>query len=127
MGVGDIGAMHDLVRRERKCKADVDGRGAGRINDAGMDGRPGSDFYGSWKQRRRDRISISDGAWIGAGAYNADDDGTSWADGMRGDGVGVGYVNEVQVGTPIERHWNSRTHIRGSKWKHHSGVRLLDG
>ena len=148
MGVGDIGAMHDLVRRERKCKADVDGRGAGRINDAGMDGRPGSDFYGSWKQRRRDRISISDGAWIRAGAYNADDDGTSWADGMRGDGVGVRDVGAVYDGrTGSERHchncgdgrtarrvneyggvdgqWNDERHNTQQHWR--DGIDVGDG
>jgi hypothetical protein len=148
VGVGDIGAMHDLVRRERKCKADVDGRGAGRINDAGMDGRPGSDFYGSWKQRRRDRISISDGAWIRAGAYNADDDGTSWADGMRGDGVGVRDVGAVYDGrTGSERHchncgdgrtarrvneyggvdgqWNDERHNTQQHWR--DGIDVGDG
>ena len=95
VGVGDVGTVHDLVRRERKCKADDDGRGAGRINDAGMDCRPGSDLYGSWKQRRRDRISISDGAWIRAGNGGTDGDGSSWADGMRGDRLGVGDICDV--------------------------------
>jgi hypothetical protein len=97
VGLRDVGAMHDgrtWVARHR-CYCD-DCRGAGREHDGGvLDGR-GQLELGITEQQCRDWISVSDGAWIRAGAGGIHGDGKDGADGMRGDGVGVGDVSAVQ-------------------------------
>ena len=97
VGLRDVGAMHDgrtWVARHR-CYCD-DCKGAGREHDGGvLDGR-GQLELGITEQQCRDWISVSDGAWIRAGAGGIHGDGKDGADGMRGDGVGVGDVSAVQ-------------------------------
>ena len=96
VGLRDVGAMHDgrtWVARHR-CYCD-DCRGAGREHDGGvLDGR-GQLELGITEQQCRDWISVSDSAWIRAGAGGIHGDGKDGADGMRGDEVGVGDVSAV--------------------------------
>jgi hypothetical protein len=97
VGVGDIGAVHDGRpgdARHRRCCAD--GRGAGREHDGGiLDGRREHE-RGISQQCGGDRLGVGDGAWIRAGTGGADGDGTSRADRMRVDRVGVGDVDAMQ-------------------------------
>ena len=96
VGVGDVGEVHGGARGSGHAAGGDDGRGAGRQHEQAwsMDvaaeherGQPGGDGVG-----------VGDGARgrLGLVAYTAM--GAGGADGMRGDGVGVGDVGEVHGG-----------------------------
>jgi hypothetical protein len=99
VGVGDIGEVQGDTRSPRNTTGGDDGGGAGREQDAGVvDGRWGIERGASWKLCG-DGVDVDDGARGGHGACAAYGTGSAWAHGMRGDGVGVGDIGEVQGDT----------------------------
>ena len=117
VGVRDVGAVYDgRTGSERHCHNCGDGRTARRVNEyGGVDGQWNDERHNT-QQHWRDGIGVCDGAWIGAGTDYADVDGPSRADGMRGDGVGVGDVGAVYDGRPEgERHDHRCCDGRGSR------------
>ena len=100
VGVGDVGVVHDgSARTARNSRYCGDGRRTGREHDGGVLDRRGEHELSISQQCGGDRLGVGDGAWIRAGTGGADGDGTSRADGMRGDGVGVGNIYLVPFGS----------------------------
>ena len=99
MGGGDGGAMSRCPRCARHATDGDDSGRAGREHVRGNILRFGERKCISSIELGRDRVSVCDGAriWIGAGGIHGA--GTDRADGMRGDGVGVGDVVAVQYST----------------------------
>ena len=61
-----------------------------------MVGGRGDDERDGWVESGGDGVGVGDGAWGGDGACeHVHGEGTGGADGMRGDGVGVGDIGEV--------------------------------
>jgi len=97
VGVGDIGE----VQRFSQCPGDMaggdDGGGAGREQDAGVVGRPGViEFYAS-TERCVDGLGVDDGARGEHGTFHEHGSGSGGADGMRGDCLGFGDIDEMHL------------------------------
>jgi hypothetical protein len=60
-----------------------------------MVGRHGGSEQDAWAEPSGDRVGVSHGARIEHGAYELHRKGSSGADWLRGDGMGVGVVSEV--------------------------------
>ena len=103
VGVGDIIEVSDRARAWRHQAGDGDVWGAigkhvgGILGGRGIDERDGQD------QPSRDGIGIGDGARGRARTDGLDSDDSIGADGMRGDGVGVGDIIEVYEWTSKSR------------------------
>jgi hypothetical protein len=95
VGVGDIGAVPDGTRSKRHSTSGDDGRGAGSKCDTGVVSGHDGTQHDSSGQPRSDGLSIGDGAWVKYGACLVHRQGTGGADGVRGNGVGVGDVSEL--------------------------------
>ena len=96
VGVGDIGEVQGDARSPGDTAAGDDGGGAGREQDAGVvGGRWGIERDAS-TQSGGDRVVVGDGARGRHGAFEEHWTGSEGAHGMRGDGVGVGDIDEVQ-------------------------------
>jgi hypothetical protein len=95
MGVGDISEVSGDAWGLGHTSGGDDGRGAGRERDTGMVGRYGSAEKDAWAEPSGDRVGVSHGAWIEHGAYELHREGSGGADGLRGDGMGVGDISEV--------------------------------
>jgi len=100
VGVGDVGAVHDGGWSSGHACCCDDGRRARRVDQHGGFNRRRNDEHISSEQHGRDGVGVGDGAWIRAGTGGADGDGTRRADGMRGNGVGVGDVDALHDGRP---------------------------
>jgi hypothetical protein len=99
-----------------------DGRGAGRERDTGMVGGLGRSEHGAQTKPGRDRVGISDSAWVEPCGCSCHGDGAVRTDDMRGDRVGVGDVCAVQGGA-----WGSKdaafgNHGRGAGRKRDTGM-----
>ena len=96
LGVGDIGEVQDDARSPGDTADGDDGGGAGREQDAGVVvGRWGTECDAS-TERCGDRVGVDDGTRCGHWARDVHGTGSGGAHGMRGDGVGVGDIGEVQ-------------------------------
>jgi hypothetical protein len=97
LGVGDIGEVQGDARSPGDAAASDDGGGAGREQDAGVvGGREGIERDAS-TEPSGDRVGVGDGARGRHGARDVLRTGSAGADGMRGDGVGVGDIGEMQL------------------------------
>jgi hypothetical protein len=99
LGVGDIGEVQGDTRDPGDAAASDDGGGAGRERDAGVVGGRGGIERGASTEPSRDRFGVDDGARGGHGACDAYGSGSGGAHGMRGVGLGVGDIGEVQGDT----------------------------
>jgi hypothetical protein len=61
-----------------------------------MDSRHGSAEQDAWSESSGDRVGVSHGARIAHGSCMLHSKGSSGADGLRGDGLGVGDISEVR-------------------------------
>ena len=114
VGVGDIGEVSGRTRDKRHPTRGDDGRGSGGKRNTGLVGGHGRIEHDASGQPSRDRIGIGDGARGKSGTRCVHGQDASRADGMRGDGVGVGDVGEVSGGTRVTRHSPSGDDGRGS-------------
>jgi hypothetical protein len=73
-----------------------DGRGVGRERDTGMVGRRCGAEQDAWAEPSGDRVGVSHGTWNEHGACELHIDYSGGADGLRGDGMGVGDISEVR-------------------------------
>ena len=96
VGVGDIGEVSDGTSASGDTSDGDDGRGAGQQRDARLVIGCGRAEHGTKEQPCRDRIGVSDGAWIRHGAGIVHGAGAGGADGMRGDGLGVGDIGQMR-------------------------------
>jgi hypothetical protein len=97
LGVGDIGEVQGDARSPGIAAGSDDGGDAGREQDAGVvDGRGGIERDAS-TEPSGDKLGVDDSAWCGHGACEEHCTGSGRAHGMRGDGVEVGDIGEVQV------------------------------
>ena len=96
VGVGDIGEVHGVGRGSGDTAGGDDGGGAGRERDAGVVGGRGGIERDASTEPSGDRVGVGDGARGEHGACDVHGTGSGGAHGMRGDGVGVGDVGEVQ-------------------------------
>jgi len=95
VGVGDVGAVPDIIRGEGDAADGDDGGGAYRERERHVLGGCGRHECDRTIQRCGDGVSVCDGtrgrAWVCV-VFSGGADG---GDGMRGDGVGVGDVGAV--------------------------------
>ena len=122
VGVGDVDEVHGGARGSRHASGGDDGRGAGRERESGMVDR------GTWPEHHAkgqpswDGIDIGDGAWSQHGAGVVHGTGEGGSDGMRGDRVGVGDVDEVHGGARGSRHASGGDDGRGAGRERESGM-----
>ena len=99
---------------------------AGRHLDGGVVDRfAPAERRGAGQSGCRHGVGIGDGAWRWAWAGGVHGGGTDRADGMRGDGVGVGDVDQVPGGPRCARHAADdddggraeREHVRGNLFR----------
>jgi hypothetical protein len=95
MGVGDISEVSGNVWGSGHTSGGDDGRGAGRERDTGMVGRHGGSEQDAWAEPSGDRVGVSHGTRIEHGACELHREGSGGADGLQGDGLGVGDISEV--------------------------------
>ena len=111
LGVADDSALYDgKTWSGRDASGGDDGGGSCWERDARVVGGHGRAERGTTREPGGDGIGIDDGT---RGQYGDDDvysAGAGGADGMRGDGVGVGDVGEVPCGTRC-RELTSRGHV----------------
>jgi len=97
VGVGDIGEVQGDARSLGDTADGDDGGGAGREQDAGVVGGRGGIERDASTEQSGDRLGVDDGTRGGHGACQEHGTGSGGADGMRGDGLGVGDIGEVQL------------------------------
>jgi hypothetical protein len=95
MGVGDISEVSGVAWGSGHTSGGDDGRGAGIERDTGMVGRHGGAEHDAWAEPSGNRVGVSHGARIEHRAYELHREGSGGADGLRGDGLGVGDISEV--------------------------------
>jgi hypothetical protein len=118
VGVGDVGAVPDILWVEGDSAGGDDGGRSRRELDA-------SDVVWCVGAERitpvecyRDRLGLCDGAWGRAGVCGADGDDEGRTDGVRGDGVGVGDVGAVPGGAWVSGHSSGDSYVRGAEREH---------
>ena len=95
VGVGDIGEVPEQPRGRRdEARDGDDGRAIGK-HEPGVVGGYGHDEHNPSFESGRNGIGISYGARGEPWAGGVHGNGAGRADGMRGDGVGVGDIGEV--------------------------------
>jgi hypothetical protein len=97
VGVGDIGEVLCDAWFTRNPAGGDDGGGAGREQDAGMVSCCWCTERDASTEPTGDRLGVGDGARCGHGACAAHGTGSGGIHGMRGDGLGVGDIGEVQL------------------------------
>ena len=95
MGVGDISEVSGDSWGSGDTAGGDNGRGAGRERDTGLVGGLGRTERDAQAEPGGDRVGVSDGARVEHGACDVHGAGSGGADGVRGDGVGVGDISEV--------------------------------
>ena len=95
VGVGDIGEVHGGPGVNGHSTCDDDCWREIYEHEPGMVSRRGVHKRDAFDQPSRDGVVVSDGARGGTGTDGLDGDDSIGADGMRGDGVGVGDISEV--------------------------------
>jgi hypothetical protein len=95
VGVGDVGEVHSRTWRMGDQAGGDDGRREGRQCVSGIVSRFCFAKRYETSEPRADRLGFGDGARGRPGADVVHEHGTGGADGMRGDGVGVGHFNSV--------------------------------
>jgi hypothetical protein len=95
VGVGDVGAVPDILWGEGDAAGGVYGGRAVRERQRHVLGGCGRHERDRTVQRCGDGVSVGDGTRGRAGACFDYSGGTNWGDGMRGDGVAVGDVGAV--------------------------------
>jgi hypothetical protein len=95
LGVGDISDVSGVAWGSGHAKGFGDGSSPGRERDTGMVGRHDGSEQDAWAEPSGDRVGVSHGARIEHGVYELHREGSSGADGRRGDGMGVGDFREV--------------------------------
>jgi hypothetical protein len=122
VGVGDVGAMPDILWVEGDPAGGDDGGRSRRKLDA-------SDVVWCVGLERiipieccRDRVLLCDGAWGRVGTCGADGDDEGRTDGVRGDGVGVGDVGAVPGGAWVSGHSSDDGDVRGAEREHDGGL-----
>jgi hypothetical protein len=118
VGVGDVGAVPDILWVEGDAAGGDDGGRSRRELDAsdvvlGV----GLELL-SPVECCQDRLGLCDGAWGRAGARGADGDDEGRTDGVRGDGVGVGDVGAVPGGAWVSGHSSGDVDRRGAEREH---------
>ena len=101
VGVGDVGEVSGKSSIFGHASGGDDGGGAIGEHDCGMVGGHGRGKRDAATERSGDGIGIDDGTRIGDGSRGVHGTGTGGADGMRGDGVGVGDIGAVHGGAWI--------------------------
>jgi hypothetical protein len=122
LGVGDISEVSGGFWGSGHTSGGDDGRGAGRERHGGMVGRHGGAEQGSWAEPSGDRVGVSHGARIEHGAFEPHCDGSGGADGLRGDGLGVGDISEVSGDAWVSGHTRGGDYIRGAGRERDTGI-----
>jgi hypothetical protein len=122
MGVGDISEVRGYAWGSGHTRGGDDGRDAGRERDTGMVGRHGGSEQDAWAEPSGDRVGVSHGARIEHGAWQPHIDHSGGADGLRGDGMGVGDVSEVRVDEWGSGHTSRGDDGRGAGRERDTGV-----
>ena len=104
VGVGDVCEVQGWVWVQKDAPGGDDGRVTVGKREPGVVGGRGGSELDSPEQWRRDRIGIDDNAWVEHGVGRLHGAGSTWADDMREDGVGVGDVGEVSDGAGSRGH-----------------------
>jgi len=99
VGVGDVGVVPGGAWCSGHASNDGDGGRACGQHVGGVLGGCGERELGAALEPSGDRVGVGDGARVELGTGGLDGAGTCRADGMRGDGVGVGDVGAVPGGT----------------------------
>jgi hypothetical protein len=94
MGVGDVSEVSGDAWDSGHTSGGDDCRVAGRERDTGVVGRHAWTEQHSQSEPSGDRVGVSHGARIEAGACDLHREGSSGADGLRGDGMGFGDISE---------------------------------
>ena len=95
VGVGDIGEVPGIAWRTGDAAGGDVIISARRERDPSVVGGRGDDERDETGEQGGDGVGVGDGARGGDGACDVHGEGTGGADGMRGDGVGVGDIGEV--------------------------------
>ena len=95
VGVGDIGEVPPSFNDEKNNQGFNHVLREAMHYDRSLDRRCNDTQSHDRKKQSKDGISVGDGAGCGDGACEVHGEGTGGADGMRGDGVGVGDIGEV--------------------------------
>jgi hypothetical protein len=95
VGVGDVGAVPDILGGERDASGGDDSGRAVRERQRHVLGGCGRHERGKTIQQRRDGVSVADGTRWRAWACFVYSDGADGDDWVRGDGVGVGDVDAM--------------------------------
>jgi hypothetical protein len=96
LGVGDICEVQGDARSPGDASGCTFDWEAGREQDAGVDGGRGGIERDASTEWSGDRVGVGDGARGEHGAFKEHGTGSGGSDGMRGDGLGVGDISEVQ-------------------------------
>ena len=122
MGVGDIIEVRVDAWGPGHTSGGDDGRGARRERVTGMVGRHGGAEQDAWSEPSGDRVGVSHGARIEHGAFEPHREGSSGADGLRGDGMGVGDISEVRADAWGPGHTSGGDDSRCSKREPDTGM-----
>jgi hypothetical protein len=95
MGVGDISEMSFDAWGFGNTTIRFFRWSAGRERDTGVVGRHGGSELDACSKPSGDRVGVIYDAWIEHGVCGAHMDDSGGADGLRGDGMGVGDISEV--------------------------------
>ena len=99
VGVGDVGAVSRGARGRRHAADGDDGGIEGRQHEPGMVSRWGYVESASFVELCRDRRGLDDRVRQQLGDSASHGEGSDGAHGMRGIGLGVGDVGEMQDGS----------------------------
>jgi len=96
LGIGDLGEVQGHARSPGNKADGDDCWGSWREQDAGVVGGRGGIERDASTEPSGDGVGVGDGAWGEHGACDVHCTGSGGAVGMRGDGVGVRDIGEVQ-------------------------------
>jgi hypothetical protein len=122
MGVGDVSEVSGDAWDSGHTTGGDDGRGAGRELDTGMVGRYSWAEQDAWAEPSGDRVGVSHGARIEHGTCELLWECSVGADGLRGDGMGVGDISEMSFDAWGSGHTRGGDDSRGSGRQRDTGM-----
>jgi hypothetical protein len=122
MGVGHIIEVSWNAWGSGHTRVGDDGRDAGRERDTGMVGRHCSAEQDAWAEPSGNGVGVSHGIRIEHGARELHREGSGGADGLRGDGLGVGDISEVRCNAWGVGHTTIRLFCLGAGRKRDTGM-----
>ena len=117
VGVGDIGTVPGDAGRSGDAAGGDDGGGAGRERVGDLVGGWGDSERDGAGEPGRDGVGVIDGAGGGDGACDVHGAGTGGADGMRGDGVGVGDISPMSYWDSVSSNASCSTDCWWALWE----------